>query len=474
MAIKFKGRKGGRDTPQGKSPQQRSAPGIRRNAPGGGDERPPKRPFPPRQASPERPPKPSRDGGRQAERPGRDDGRPGDRQQREPERPAYRAEQPGRPPLRQAKRPGRDAGRPGDRQRREPERPTYRADQPGRPPLRTAGRQVERPDRDDGRPSERPRREPERPTYRAEQSNRPPLRPAGRQAERPADRQKRRPAVPPEPVRAAATPTPPPRIRPATPPRDGGLWLYGRHAVAAALANPERRIRRFLAAAEMEDDAQALIVAAGARLPPGPQPEILPRAAFEALVPAGAVHQGMALSVEPLPELAIEDVIDRVGPPPAAGTITQIVVLLDQVTDPHNVGAVLRSAAAFGVLALVLPEHGAPPVTGVLAKAASGALEHVPILRVVNLVRAIDRLKSAGFWCVGLDETAERPLAALKLEGRIALVLGGEGEGMRRLTRERCDLVARLPTVGAIASLNVSNAAAIALYELVRGDPTRS
>jgi 23S rRNA (guanosine2251-2'-O)-methyltransferase len=136
---------------------------------------------------------------------------------------------------------------------------------------------------------------------------------------------------------------------------------------------------------------------------------------------------------------------------------------------------VLRSAAAFGALALVLPEHGAPPITGTLAKAASGALEHVPILRVVNLARAIDRLKSAGFWCVGLDETAERPLAALKLEGRIALVLGGEGDGMRRLTRERCDLVARLPTSGAIASLNVSNAAAIALYELVRGgDPARS
>jgi 23S rRNA (guanosine2251-2'-O)-methyltransferase len=182
----------------------------------------------------------------------------------------------------------------------------------------------------------------------------------------------------------------------------------------------------------------------------------------------------MALAVEPLAELAIEDVIDRVGPPPAAGTISQIVVLLDQVTDPHNVGAVLRSAAAFGALALVLPEHGAPPVTGTLGKAASGALEHVPIIRVVNLVRAIDRLKSAGFWCVGLDERAERPLAALKLEGRIALVLGGEGEGMRRLTRERCDLVARLPTGGAIASLNVSNAAAVALYELVRGDPERA
>jgi 23S rRNA (guanosine2251-2'-O)-methyltransferase len=272
-------------------------------------------------------------------------------------------------------------------------------------------------------------------------------------------------------VQVLSPPRPPPRVRP---PRDGGSWVYGRHAVSAALANPARRIRRFLAVAEMADAAASLVRAGGARLPPGPQPEILPRTAFEGLVPAGAVHQGIALAVEPLPELAIEDVIDRVGPPPAPGAVAQIVVLLDQVSDPHNIGAVLRSAAAFGALALILPEHGAPPITGTLAKAASGAVEHVPILRVVNLVRAIDRLKGAGFWCVGLDEGAGQTLAELKLEGRIALVLGGEGDGMRRLTRERCDLVARLPTAGAIASLNVSNAAAIALYELARGHPGRS
>jgi 23S rRNA (guanosine2251-2'-O)-methyltransferase len=271
----------------------------------------------------------------------------------------------------------------------------------------------------------------------------------------------------------------PDRLRPSAhkatrPPREGGLWLYGRHAVAAALANPQRRIRRFVALPEMADEAGTLIAASGARLPAGPQPEILMRSAFEALVPAGAVHQGMALAAEPLPELAVEDVIDRVGPPPEPGLVSQIILVLDRVTDPHNIGAVLRSAAAFGVLALVVPEHGTPATTGTLAKAASGALEHVPILRVINLVRTLDRLKGAGFWCIGLDEGAERTLAEFKLEGRIALVLGGEGEGMRRLTRERCDLVARLPTSGAIASLNVSNAAAIGLYELIRGTTIRA
>ncbi len=266
----------------------------------------------------------------------------------------------------------------------------------------------------------------------------------------------------------------PPAHKATRPPREGGLWLYGRHTVAAALTNPQRRIRRFLALPEMADDARTLIAASGARLPPGPQPEILMRSAFEALVPAGAIHQGMALAAEPLPELAVEDVIDRVGPPPEPGLVSQIILVLDRVTDPHNIGAVLRSAAAFGVLALVVPEHGAPAITGTLAKAASGALEHVPILRVINLVRALDRLKTAGFWCIGLDEGAERSLAEFKLEGRIALVLGGEGEGMRRLTRERCDLVARLPTSGAIASLNVSNAAAIGLYELIRGTTIRA
>lgn len=205
---------------------------------------------------------------------------------------------------------------------------------------------------------------------------------------------------------------------------------------------------------------------AQARLPIGPLPEIVSREALEALLPPGAVHQGVALAAAPLPARGIEDVIAEIA---ESGSEEEIVVLLDHVTDPHNIGAILRSAAAFGVRALVLPEHGAPEPTGTLAKTASGALEHVPLVRVVNLARTLDRLKTAGFWCLGLDEAAPQTLAESRLTGRIALVLGAEGEGMRRLTRERCDILVRLPTRGAISSLNVSNAAAIALYELTRG-----
>jgi 23S rRNA (guanosine2251-2'-O)-methyltransferase len=277
-----------------------------------------------------------------------------------------------------------------------------------------------------------------------------------------------RQAAPPARPHAAATPAERPIRRPPETAPGGGEWLYGRHAVTAALANPRRRIRRLVALTDAVGDAVALIAAARARVPEGLQPETVPREALEGLLPEGAVHQGLALAAATLPPPALKDVIAAAGPDAGGNAATQIVVLLDQVTDPHNVGAVLRSAAAFGALAVIVPEHGAPPLTGALAKAASGAVEHVPFVRVVNLARAMDQLKGAGFWCLGLDEAGERPLPALGLGGRLALVLGAEGDGMRRLTRERCDIIARLPTAGPIVALNVSNAAAIALYELTR------
>jgi 23S rRNA (guanosine2251-2'-O)-methyltransferase len=228
-----------------------------------------------------------------------------------------------------------------------------------------------------------------------------------------------------------------------------------------------RRWRRLVVLADQESDAAALVTAAVAERRDDRDPlQILDRAAFDRLLPEGAVHQGWALEVDPLPEGDLDDVL-------RAAEVTQgrsIVLVLDQVSDPHNVGAILRSAAAFGALAVIIGEHGAPPATGVLAKAASGALDTVPLVRAVNLARALGKLKEGGFWCCGLDETAPASLASLDLGPRVALVLGSEGTGLRRLVRERCDYLARLPTRPMLPSLNVSNAAAVALYELMRGE----
>jgi 23S rRNA (guanosine2251-2'-O)-methyltransferase len=240
----------------------------------------------------------------------------------------------------------------------------------------------------------------------------------------------------------------------------GGTWLYGRHAVTAALANPARRIRRLVGLQDTASELKDLAARAAARL--AGQVEILDRARLEALLPREAVHQGMALAAEPLAEPTLADLLAALP----TGDERQIVILLDRVSDPHNVGAILRSGASFGVAALVVPEHGAPAVTGALAKAASGALETVPLVRVANLAQALEALKDNGFWCLGLDNGASQELGGLDLAPRIALVLGAEGEGLRRLTRERCDLLVRLETRHPAYSLNVSNAAAIALYEI--------
>ncbi len=262
----------------------------------------------------------------------------------------------------------------------------------------------------------------------------------------------------------------PPRLRPSPlapqrPPRRAAeRWIYGRHTVAAALANPERRWRRLVVLAGQETEAQQLLAAAVAerRGGAGAALEVRDRDSLAALLPPAAVHQGLALEVEPLPEPGLDDLLRELAT--AAGRC--VVVALDQVSDPQNVGAVLRSAAAFDARALLLGAHGAPPVTGALAKAASGAVDRVPLVRVVNLARALGHLKEAGFWVCGLDETAAAPLAGLDLGPRAVLVLGSEGGGLRRLVREHCDHLARLPTSTAQPTLNVSNAAAVALYEL--------
>lgn len=244
----------------------------------------------------------------------------------------------------------------------------------------------------------------------------------------------------------------------------GSAWIYGFHAVLAAVANPIRRCHRLVLTTHARDAlgsrlAQAIAAADGRR----PSPEIAAREDIERLLPASAAHQGIALLADPLPAVTIEEIAER-----AEALAEATLVILDQATDPHNVGAVLRSAAAFGASAVIVPDRRAPDITGALAKAASGALETVPLVRVANLARAMGLLKESGFWCVGLDPGAERSLAEARLSGKLALVLGAEGEGMRRLTRETCDLLVRIPMAAGIGSLNVSNAAAVALYELAR------
>ncbi|WP_245978118.1 23S rRNA (guanosine(2251)-2'-O)-methyltransferase RlmB [Stella humosa] len=282
----------------------------------------------------------------------------------------------------------------------------------------------------------------------------------------------RRPFNAPGPTRAADGPRRPdaptgPR-RPGRPAGEfaAGAWLWGHHAVAAALANPARTCRRLLVGAD-SGGALAPVLAAmpDHRRPPV---ETVERAALDRLLPAGSVHQGVALAVEPLAPPDLGDLLDSLG----AGQPATL-VLLDQVTDPHNIGAILRSAAAFGAAAVILPDRHAPPITGTLAKAASGAVEVVPLVRVVNLARTIVELQEAGFVCLGLAEEGPDELVAGRPAERVAIALGAEGEGLRRLTRERCDRLVRLPTGGPVGSLNVSNAAAVALFAIGRPERPR-
>ncbi|KAF0220230.1 MAG: hypothetical protein FD176_3367 [Rhodospirillaceae bacterium] len=240
------------------------------------------------------------------------------------------------------------------------------------------------------------------------------------------------------------------------------LWLYGVHAALAALANKDRKIRRIVLTAEALRSHTAAIQRARA-LRPLPGEEVTDRQELDRLLPPGAVHQGIAVLAEHLDSPGIEDIARL-----AQHRDHAVVMVLDQVTDPHNVGAILRSAAAFGALAVVVTDRHSPEETGTLAKSASGALEVMPLVRVTNMVRALEQLQEAGFWTAGLAGEATQTLAQAKLSGKIALVMGAEGEGLRRLTREHCDHLVKLPMSDLVESLNVSNAAAISLYELAR------
>ena len=248
----------------------------------------------------------------------------------------------------------------------------------------------------------------------------------------------------------------PGRSGPAVP--TGAVWLYGTHAVGAALQNPARRLRRLV----ITEEAQEALAAECPK--PWPiQPEITPRDRIDAMLGArpgsGIVHQGIALLADQLQAPALLDALKRPGP----------VVVLDQIFDPRNVGALMRTAQAFGACAVITQDRNAPEETGALAKAASGALETIPLLRIVNIARALIVLKSADVWVVGLDGHAPTKLNGPSFgKRRVALVLGSEGEGMRRLTRETCDEICGLAMPGGMESLNVSAAGAVALYELTR------
>ncbi len=243
------------------------------------------------------------------------------------------------------------------------------------------------------------------------------------------------------------------RVRSAAPKAARGLWLYGRHAVEAALANPRRSCHRLLATAE------GLAALGPEATRPGLEVLTVEREEIERRLGPGAVHQGLALSAAPLPRLELRR---AVAPEPGRN----LVLVLDQVNDPHNVGAILRSAAAFEVRALVLPERRSAELAGAAAKAASGALDRVPVVEVANLARALGQLAELGYWRLALDAKAEATVDEAPEVDNLALVLGAEGSGLRRLVREHCDLAARLPIAPGTDSLNVSVACGIALYAL--------
>ena len=307
------------------------------------------------------------------------------------------------------------------------------------------GRPVKGPDRDP-RPEARPRPE-SAPTRREVAPPRP-------QAPRPQPTRIEAPRIfneaPPRPAPAEAVSRRTARVE---------VWIYGHHPVAAALANPDRKILRVVATTEA-----AAKLREESTVPPRAlaQVKIVARGDIDTLVSKDAVHQGVAVLAHTL-EHELLDVLERLAEMPNA-----CIIVLDQVTDPHNVGAILRSAAAFGAAAVIAPDRHAPDETGAMAKSASGALDRLPYVKAGNLVRALEAIKEHKFWLVGLDADAPQHLDKIKLDGKIALVMGAEGEGMRRLVRETCDHVASLPSAGGMESLNVSNATAVALYEWAR------
>ena len=251
---------------------------------------------------------------------------------------------------------------------------------------------------------------------------------------------------------------------------DKSLLLWGKHAVTAALQNPDRRIYELFFSESSQTKIQKLI---RSRLSISEANKIklnaLSSKEITALLPDHSVHQGFAAIVGELDYGDLDFLINK-----TRSSKYSFLAVLDQVTDPHNLGAVIRSAVAFSVDAIIVHDRSTPRLDGALGKAASGALEHIPIIRTKNIARAIDKLKKSEFWCIGLSDDAHNDLPSLSVPNRTAVVLGAEGEGLRRLTRESCDSLARLPTSLNFPTLNISNAASITFYEIRKHLPIRN
>jgi 23S rRNA (guanosine2251-2'-O)-methyltransferase len=235
------------------------------------------------------------------------------------------------------------------------------------------------------------------------------------------------------------------------------MWIYGRHAVKYVLLNKKREILRLVlleSCRNFPERCQELPV----------RPEIVDKNFFICTLGSNAVHQGCAALVKNLKDPFIGELLeDELDDRPF--------IFLDQVTDPQNVGSILRAAAVFGARAVVMTERNSPELTSAVAKTASGAVEIIPLIKVVNLVQTIRDLKKRNFWCVGLDETSDKKIQEIPLQGKFIFVIGGEGRGIRKLTCESCDFIARLPSFGDFATLNAAQAATVTLYEFLRQNP---
>jgi len=235
------------------------------------------------------------------------------------------------------------------------------------------------------------------------------------------------------------------------------IWIYGHHAVLAAINNPNRETRRILQATNSQFDGTLYNSITNVEI------EVVSSNQLESILPSGAVHQGIAALVTELPSVTLDEICTQ-----AQTKRRGVVIILDQVTDPRNLGSIIRSAAVFGVLAVIVQDRNSPKISGVIAKVASGGAENVSVVRVTNITRAIDKLKLSGFWCVGLESQGANELDSFVPQNLTAIALGGEGAGLRRLVKENCDELIKIKGNGPISSLNVSNAAAVALFALTK------